>query len=69
MGRVKMKTFTVSAAAFYLFYVLNGLMAPGQAARGQQNACQDPVMAEAKSSAAGACKRDTLMASQTIAAN
>ncbi|SFU50801.1 hypothetical protein [Pseudoduganella namucuonensis] len=65
-----MKTFTVSAAAFYFFYVLNGMMAPGQATR-EQNACQDPVMAEAsaKSGAAGACKRDTMMASRAIAAN
>lgn len=69
-GRVKMKTFTVSAIAFYFFYVLNGLMAPGHAARVQQSACQEASFAQTGSSSASAaaCKRDRLASSQAIAA-
>ncbi|SFU50781.1 hypothetical protein SAMN05216552_100436 [Pseudoduganella namucuonensis] len=57
-----MKTFTVSAVAFYFFYVLNGLMAPGQAARPAQGACQDAVSVEtgAKAASAGSCKTHML---------
>lgn len=66
-----MKTFTVSAVAFYFFYVLNGLMAPGLAARTHQGSCQDVVAAEtgSKSAPAGSCKTNMMAARQTIAAN
>lgn len=66
-----MKTFAISAIAFYFFYVLNGLMAPGHAARQQQSgACQEAMTAETGSKAAsmGACK-STNMVARTIAAN
>ncbi|MBY0238418.1 MAG: hypothetical protein K2X55_03790 [Burkholderiaceae bacterium] len=66
-----MKTFAISAIAFYFFYILNGLMAPGHAARQQQSgACQEAMTAESGSNAAslGTCKSTTMVA-RSIAAN
>lgn len=66
-----MKTFAISAIAFYFFYILNGLMAPGHAARQQQSgACQEAMTAETGSKTApmGACKSTTIVA-RSIAAN
>jgi hypothetical protein len=66
-----MKTFAISAIAFYCFYVLNGLMAPTHAARQQQSgACQEAMTVETGSKAAsvGACKSPNLVA-RTIASN
>ncbi|SFU50819.1 hypothetical protein [Pseudoduganella namucuonensis] len=64
-----MKTFAISAIAFYFFYVLNGLMAPGHAARIQQSSCQEASLAEIGSASAStaACKRDRLASGQAIA--
>jgi len=66
-----MKTFAISAIAFYFFYILNGLMAPGHVSRQQQSgACQDAIAAEtgSKNVSIGACKGTSLVA-RTIASN
>lgn len=66
-----MKTFAISAIAFYFFYIINGLMAPGHVARQQQSgACQDAMTAEtgSRNVPVGACKGTSLVA-RTIAAN
>ncbi len=66
-----MKTFAISAIAFYFFYVLNGFMAPSHAARQQQSgACQEAMTVEtgSKAGAIGACK-STNMVARTIASN
>lgn len=65
-----MKTFTISAIAFYFFYVLNGLMAPGHAQR-NASACTGLISgmdAGAKSSMPKHCKRDALVAQQVATA-
>jgi hypothetical protein len=64
-GRVKMKTFTISAIAFYFFYVLNGLMAPTHAQRAA-GACTDVIAGidGVKTSMPKNCKRDALVAQQ-----
>lgn len=69
-GRVKMKTFTISAIAFYFFYVLNGLMAPSNAQRAG-SACADVIAgidSGAKTSMPKHCKRDALVAQQVATA-
>ena len=61
-----MKTFTISAIAFYCFYVLNGLMAPTHAQRAA-GACNDVIAGidpGAKASMPKHCKRDALVAQQ-----
>jgi uncharacterized membrane protein len=62
-----MKTFTISAIAFYFFYVLNGLMAPTHAQR-SASACTDAMSIQSgvKHGIPNHCKPDTL-ASQQIA--
>lgn len=62
-----MKTFTISAIAFYFFYVLNGLMAPTHAQRSTSD-CIDAIAMESgvKPGLPSHCKRDTL-ASQQVA--
>jgi hypothetical protein len=64
-----MKTFTISAIAFYFFYVLNGLMAPTHAQRAA-GACTDVIAgidSGAKTSTKN-CKRDALVAQQVATA-
>jgi hypothetical protein len=62
-----MKTFTISAIAFYFFYVLNGLMAPTHAQRSVSACTEAMVMhSDAKHGMPSHCKRDTL-ASQQVA--
>jgi hypothetical protein len=62
-----MKTFTISAIAFYFFYVLNGLMAPTHAQRSVSACTKAMVMhSDAKHGMPSHCKRDTL-ASQQVA--
>lgn len=65
-----MKTFTISAIAFYFFYVLNGLMAPEHAQR-SVGSCNDVIAgidAGAKTSMPRHCKRDALVAQQVATA-
>ena len=64
-----MKTFTISAIAFYFFYVLNGLMAPSHAQR-TASTCVSAIAgidAGEKSSVPN-CKRDALVVQQLAAA-
>lgn len=67
-GRVKMKTFTISAIAFYFFYVLNGLMAPGHVQRAN-TACADVIAGIGNGTkTSNSCKRDALVVQQVAAA-
>jgi hypothetical protein len=65
-----MKTFTISAIAFYLFYVLNGLMAPTHAQR-SAGACTDAMAigSDAKRGIPNHCKHDTLASQQVAVAS
>lgn len=63
-----MKTFTISAIAFYFFYVLNGLMAPGHVPRAN-TACTDVIAGiDNGAKTSNNCKRDTLVVQQVAAA-
>jgi hypothetical protein len=65
-----MKTFTISAIAFYFFYVLNGLMAPTHAQR-SASACTDvlAMQSDAKHGIPNHCKHDTLASQQVAVAS
>jgi hypothetical protein len=63
-----MKTFTISAIAFYFFYVLNGLMAPSHAQRAN-TACTNVIAGiDNGAKMSNNCKRDTLVVQQVAAA-